>query len=401
MTSPRPKRTPRRAPPRPRVGDLCRVMEEIAPTKAAAEWDNVGLLAGDWAWPARRMLLTIDLTPAVLAEARRARAEIILSYHPPVFRPIKRMIVDPTEPSGLAAWAIAERIAVYSPHTALDAAPGGTNDVLTELCGLAEVEPFDQVAGGERQGKLVVFVPPDDVERVAEAIFLAGGGRIGLYEKCSFRSRGEGAFFGTDATSPVVGQKGRLERVDETRLEVVFPEPRLAEVIAAVRRAHPYEEPAFDVYPLRAVPDGRVGPGRIGRFSRPLTLPELLRRLAAKTGARNLCTVEPDATYPPLGPAGKSRYTRGIVCVGAAGSMPFDVPGRRCGPGDVVITGEIRHHDALRYQRLGVAAVALGHWASERPALAPLAARLRRRLPGTAVAVSKADADPFRGMAHR
>ncbi len=402
MNSPRSRRAARRpsnpAVSPPRVGDLCRVMEEIAPSWAAAEWDNVGLLAGDISWPAQRLLLTIDLTPAVLAEARRRQAQVIIAYHPPVFRPIKRLISDPRDPAGLAAWALAERIAVYSPHTALDAAPGGTNDALAELCGLTEVKPLERSSGGARRCKLVVFVPPNDVEQVADAVFMAGGGRIGAYEKCSFRLRGEGTFFGSASTNPVVGQRGRLERVDEIRLEVVFPEPRLPDIVAALRRSHPYEEPAFDVYPLQPVPDGQHGQGRIGRFAEPITLPRLLKRIAEKTAARHITHVEPPSATPSARRPASRVYTRGLICVGAAGSLPFEAAGPRCGPGDVVITGEIRHHDALRYQRLGVAAVAVGHWASERPVLSPLADRLRRMLPGVSVKVSQADADPFRPM---
>jgi len=360
-------------------------MEQIAPTPAAEEWDNVGLLVGRRTWPLRRVLLTIDLTAAVLAEALGSRCDAILAYHPPIFRAVKRLIPSATEQEGLAAEALSRRIAVYSPHTALDAAQGGTNDTLADLAGLTDLSPFSPSAAIRDECKLVVFVPNAQVEKVAEAVFAAGGGRIGAYEKCSYRLSGEGTFFGTVATSPVVGKKGRLERVAETRLEVVFPLRRLAEVVAAVRGSHPYEEPAFDVYPLQSPPEGSVGQGRAGRFARPVSLGALGRLLAKKTRAANAVIV---------GRPGQ-RLSRGLVCVGAAGSLPFEIPDRPCGPGDVVITGEIRHHDALRYQRCGAAAIALGHWASERPVLRPLAKRLRPLLPAVSVTISRKDCDPF------
>ncbi len=367
------------------VGALCEAMEKIAPCWAAAEWDNVGLLAGSRAWPARRILLTIDLTAAVLDEAIGGRYDAIVAYHPPIFRPIKRMIAERGEPDGLAAAALALRVAVYSPHTALDAAPGGTNDALAELAGLTETIPFEAAAAPARECKLVTFVPQEQLERVAEAVFAAGAGRIGAYEKCSFRIRGEGTFFGTESTDPVVGRKGRLERVEETRLEVVLPRALIADVTAALRRAHPYEEPAFDLYPLASAPDGRVGQGRIGRFEKAVSVGALARTLWRKTRAANVVVV---------GKASQ-RMRRGLVCAGAAGSLPFEMPGEPCGAGDVVIPGEIRHHDALRYQRCGAAAVALGHWASERPVLTPLAIRLRKVMPKTAFVVSRMDRDPF------
>ncbi len=367
------------------VGLLVQAMEKIAPVWAAADWDNVGLLAGSPDWPVRRMLLAVDLTDAVLHEAVRGRFDAILSYHPPVFRPVQRMVVDRQTPAGLAAEALANRIAVYSPHTALDAAPGGTNDTLAALCGLEDVHPLGCVAAGGPRCKLVVFVPAAQVDRVADAVFQAGAGRIGDYERCGFRLSGEGTFFGTEATDPVVGKKGRLERVEEVRMETVFARRRLAQVVAALRRAHPYEEPAFDVYPLEAVPDRRFGLAREGRFAAAMTARKLARFLAQRTGAANV-TVVGD---------GRRALRRAIVLVGAAGTAPFDLVSEPIGCGDVVVTGEIRHHDALAYARRGATAVALGHWASERPVLTPLAARLRELLPGVATVVSRTDKEPF------
>ena len=375
-----------KAPKTAMVNDLCDAMERIAPTWAAADWDNVGLLVGDRTWPARRVLISIDMTSAVLDEAACGKFDVVLAYHPPIFLSVKRLLPDRTTQDGLAAEALARRIAVYSPHTALDAAPGGTNDTLATLAGLTGLVPFEAVAEPRPTCKLATFVPDSHVDRVAAALFAAGAGHIGDYEQCSFRLRGEGTFFGKEATRPAIGRKGRLERVAETRLEVVFPEHLLSDVTTALRQIHPYDEPAFDVYPLRDLPNGQTGQGRIGRFTKPVTLTALARSLARKTGASNLSIVGR--------PGGRLR--RGMVCVGAAGSLPFEIPGHQCQAGDVILTGEIRHHDALRYQRCGAAAIALGHWASERPVLKPLAARLRRELPTISTAVSRKDRDPFK-----
>jgi dinuclear metal center YbgI/SA1388 family protein len=367
------------------VGALVKAMETIAPPWAAEEWDNVGLQTGDPRWTVSRILLTIDLTWPVLEEAVRGGFDAIVAYHPPIFRAVKRLVCDRTDSAGLAVEALSRKIAIYSPHTALDAAPGGTNDTVAKICGLEEVQPIKPTSQGGPRCKLVTFVPPADVDRLAEALFDAGAGRIGDYEKCSFRLGGEGTFFGAEATAPVVGRKGRLEHVQEIRLEAVLPRSRLADVTAALRRAHPYEEPAFDVYPLEPVRDRRIGQGRIGRFAKATTLTGLARLLARKIGARHISAVG----------LGNRPLRRGIVWVGAAGSEPLDAVGGRCKPGDVVVTGEIRHHDALRYARHDVAALAIGHWISERPVLKPLAKRLATLLPGVEVAVSRADRDPF------
>ncbi len=367
------------------VATLCSMMEQIAPTATAADWDNVGLLVGSGDWPARRVLLTIDTTPAVLDEAVKSRCDAVLSYHPLIFRAVKRLLPNRLQQEGLAAEALSRRIAIYSPHTALDAAPGGTNETLAALAGLVDPAPFQPATDSTPRCKLVVFVPQAQADRVAEAVFNAGAGRIGDYEKCSYRLQGQGTFFGTEGTTPAVGRKGKLERVDEIRLEVVFPQSRLASVTTAIRRVHPYEEPAFDVYPLSPLPTVGVGQGRVGPFDKPVKLAALAEALKKKTDAKNVTLV---------GKAGR-KLSRGLVCVGAAGSIPFELPQSPCGPGDVVITGEIRHHDALRYDRSGAAAIALGHWASERPVLKPLARQLKQRLPDATFVLSRKDRDPF------
>ncbi len=370
------------------VADFCTAMEDIAPTATAADWDNVGLLVGADDWPLRRGLLTIDTTPPVLDEAIKGRYDAVLSYHPLIFRAVKRLLPNRSQQEGLAAEALSRRIAIYSPHTALDAAPGGTNETLAVLAGLVDTAPFEPVTDSARQCKLVVFVPQAQADRVAEAVFNAGAGKIGDYEKCSYRLQGQGTFFGRPDTAPAVGRKGKLERVDEVRLEIVFPERRLADVTAAIRQAHPYEEPAFDVYPLVPSPRADSGQGRVGPFDKPVKLAALAATLQEKTGAKNVTLV------------GKvsQKIRRGLVCVGAAGSLPFDLPASPCGPGDVIITGEIRHHDALRYDRCGAAVIALGHWASERPVLKPLARQLKQRLPGATFALSRKDRDPFEAV---
>jgi dinuclear metal center YbgI/SA1388 family protein len=371
------------------VGRVTSVLRSLAPVGPAADWDNVGLIVGDHTWKVRQALLTIDFTSDVLDEAIDQRCSIIVAYHPPIFKPSKRMYVGRLSQNHLAAEALSRRIAIYSPHTALDAASGGTNDVIADLCGLVETRPIVSHNAYESVGKckLVVFVPENAVDIVADALFKVGCGQIGGYEKCSFRSSGHGTFFGNDSTSPRVGKRGRLERVMEIRLEVVCFEREIGDVIAAMKHAHPYETPAFDIYNLHPYPAPGVGQGRVGRFTTPIALANLARTLKYKTGAANVSIVGNP----------RARLVRGHICVGAGASLPFNfhtVGGEK----EVIITGEFRHHDALEYQRLGVCAIALGHWASERPVLKPLAARLRKALPSVEFIVSRADRDPYRAV---
>ncbi|MBN1344769.1 MAG: Nif3-like dinuclear metal center hexameric protein [Phycisphaerae bacterium] len=370
------------------IGAVVRALDAIADPALAQDWDNVGLIAGDRGVSCRGAMLCIDMTAEVLDEATAAGANLIVAYHPPIFRPITRLSADSAETDALVLRALYQKMHIYSPHTALDAADGGTNDVIAGLCGIDATAPFEDVPAEPRQVKVVVFVPPDEVETVAEAMFSAGAGRIGEYERCSYRLAGTGTFFGTEGTDPSVGERGRLERVEEIRLEAVAPRQAVAGVLGAVRRVHSYEEPAMDVYPLDAS-RMRAGIGRIGSLPGGTTLSRLAKRLKKAVGAPRVQVI---------GVAGQ-RVHRAAICVGSAGRLPAGTPrARDC---DVIVTGEVSHHDALYWRRRrtveggAVGVIALGHWYSERPVLACLAERMREALPGLGISVSRKDRDPF------
>lgn len=363
------------------VADCVAVLDVMAPPRLAQSWDNVGLLAGDGAGRCRRVLLCIDMTAAVVDEAIQGKCDLIVSYHPPLFRPVGRLLADSGGTDALVFRAIAAGIGIYSSHTALDAAEGGTNDCMANLCGLADPEPFEHTMPGTWSYKLAVFVPEPDAERLASALFAAGAGRIGDYEQCSFRLRGEGTFFGNESTNPQVGSKCQLERVAEVKIETVVLPDRLAEVVAALRANHPYEEPAFDIYPLSIEP--QVGIGRVGNLPAPIALQSLARRLRKATGSKVVSLVG----------RGDAKVQRVAVCVGAAGRLPLEK--KRSASCDVIVTGEIRHHDALTILRQGKTAIALGHWESERPVLPIVAERLRTALKQVDVQISQQDRPPF------
>src|SRR5439155_14357922 len=193
--------------------------------------------------------------------------QLIVTHHPMLFRAGKRLTAATAEGRMLLE-LIRAGIAVYSPHTAFDNTAGGINDILAQRLGLSGVTPL-RTQPGPRQCKVVVFVPDKDLDRVADAMFDAGAGNIGEYSQCSFRLAGTGTFFGSDAANPTIGEKGRREEVSEWRLEAICPEGLVEQVVRTMRRAHSYEEPAYDVYPLR--PAARaVGAGRIGALPQPV-----------------------------------------------------------------------------------------------------------------------------------
>ncbi|MGB2984660.1 MAG: Nif3-like dinuclear metal center hexameric protein [Phycisphaerae bacterium] len=390
------------------VGDICTAMESIAPTGLAQSWDNVGLLAGDPSAPVQHVLACIDLTPAVVEEAVREKVDLVLAYHPPIFKPISKVRADGSGTEAIVFRCIQNGIAVYATHTALDAADGGTNDVIASLCGVEDTAPIEYVdEPSVSECKLVVFVPPDNVETVADAMFAAGAGQIGDYSRCSYRTSGQGTFFGGNTAKPTIGERGRMEYADEIRLETVVASTALPAVVSAMVKAHPYEEPAFDLYPLKPRPVRGIG--RVGKLPRLTTLLKLVRKLKRATKIDNIQIIGPpdrtiDRAVIVVGAGVPHVFRRGDAILHAEsgsptskemGHPPFHIP---LGPNDVIITGEIRHHDALTIQRIGCTAIALGHWASERPVLPSLAARLEAAVPGITLHISSADDDPFQAI---
>ena len=358
--------------------DLIAVLDVIAPTRHAEAWDNVGLIAGDPKQDVKGAMLCIDYTPEVACEAAGAGCDAIVAYHPPLFEGVKRVVAG-----SLVFDAIRRGVALYSPHTALDVAEGGTNDMLADAIGLPTEgrAPLRLAQTKASQYKLVTFVPEKDVERVSAALFAAGAGRIGKYSACSFRSPGTGTFFGEEGTNPAVGESGRLERADEIRVETVVPIKEIETVIRAMRSAHPYEEPAFDLQQLAAPPEG-LGLGRIGTFERPVERAALIDR------------VKRELELPHVLVSGPTDGTaqRAAVCAGACGDLLDDAIAQRA---DVYLTGEIRHHDALKALRAGMTVLCTLHSNSERAVLKRLKRRLEDSLPSLPVVLSRKDRDPF------
>jgi|SRR5579883_814348 len=362
----------------PTVAELSAYLEGFAPCTTAAEWDNVGLLLGDLTASVGRVMTCLTLTPDVAAEAVREGANLIVSHHPVLFRGVKKL--TNTTPDGQVALPLLRAgIAVYSPHTAFDNCPGGINDGLCRRLGVTNAKPL-RPREARRQCKLVVFVPDMDLQKVSDAVFAAGAGVIGQYNECSFRLAGTGTFFGTDSTNPTVGQKGRREDVSEWRLEVLVPENLVASVVAAMRKAHSYEEPAFDVYPLK--PGSEGGEGRIGELRQPMTLGELANHAKETLKAAGVQIV---------GDAKRMVRTVALAC-GAAGEFLSDAIKRKA---DVFLTGEVRFHEALHARGANVGLILPGHYATERPAIEDLATKLAADFPDMTVWASRDERDPL------
>jgi len=372
-----------------KVKEIIDIVEEFAPSTACADWDNVGLQVGKKDDEVNGILLTLDVTQEVIRESSERGANLIICHHPITLGKIRSIDVDDFE--GGRLWAAANsNINVIVAHTNLDACPGGVSDVLAERIELKEIEIlFDRKAPA--RFKLVCFVPPANLEEVANAIVKAGGGMIGEYTHCTFRVRGTGTFKPGRTSKPSIGAGGKVNEVEEFRLETLVPSEHLPNVIAAMIEAHPYEAVAYDVYGLEDAPaaageSSSFGLGRIGNLRRPRLLSECLRIWRGKLGFSD-AKVSGDLSR---------TIERVAVCGGSGGGMIAIAAERGA---DVLLTGDVKYHDAQLADFLGLAVVDAGHYATEYPVVPKLASLIGQKLKDKAeavkVMVSEVDTNPW------
>jgi dinuclear metal center YbgI/SA1388 family protein len=344
----------------PKVSDILGIINKFAPFGSAEEWDNVGLQVGNPAAPAERIMVALDPGRDALEAAAAARCSLLLTHHPFIFKPLKR--ISAADPLGsLITFAISYNIAVIALHTNLDIAPGGVNDLLAHLLGVEKTIPL-KVTSVEELVKLSVFVPHGSEDRVLEALFRFSG-VMGNYRDCSFRSAGTGTFTPQEGARPHIGSIGKREAVDENRIEVLLRKADSAAAVAALLKAHPYEEPAYDLYPLLNRGESN-GLGRIGRLREDMTLARFARDVKNRLNIPGVRFVgDPDRTVGKI-----------ALCGGSGASLIRDAWKQGA---DVLVTGDVKYHEARDGEALGLALIDAGHFATERPMIQGVAARLR------------------------
>lgn len=342
---------------------VANVLEEIAPRKLAEDWDHVGLLVGSPDQEIQNILVTLDVTAQAVEFAVKNRINLIISHHPLLFKAIHTIRTD--LPQGkLLADLLSNQIAVYAAHTNLDSARGGVNDVLAERLGLGNSQTL---RSGQSEGllKLVVYVPQTHLDAVRSAITEAGAGHIGNYSHCAFATEGTGSFLPLAGTHPFLGKTDQLEYVSECRLETILPEHNISQVLTAMRAAHPYEEVAYDLYPLFNKIDG-LGLGRIGDLPVKTTLREFALLVCEKLGTGvKVCG---DLS---------GQVQRVAVCGGSGADLIQDAV--RAGA-DLFVTGDIKYHEAQQAAAMGLVIIDAGHFATEYPVVAAVVVKLRQNV---------------------
>jgi dinuclear metal center YbgI/SA1388 family protein len=347
----------------PTVRDVLEALEILAPKRFAFGFDKVGLQIGDPNLAVTKAVVSLDRSQAAVNRAVETGAQLLVSHHPLIWEPLKAVTTE--SHAGATAHAlIRQNISFIAAHTNWDSAKGGVNDTLAELLGLQNIKPFGEAAA-VAQLKVVIFAPSADADKIIDAATEAGAGQIGLYSRCAFTSDGTGTYIGNEDSNPTVGQALQVERTNEVRIEMVLPMAKQRAVSKAIRKIHPYEEPALDFFQLADFPEQPIG--RMGSLNETLTLRELAQHVQATLTHVTSSWGDPAKTIK-----------RVAVCGGAADD---DWRSAQRAGADVLITGEVKQHVGMEASESGFCIMAAGHYATEHPGCIKLAVDLRKRLP--------------------
>ena len=367
-----------------KLSDILGIINKIAPIGLAESWDNTGLQVGDPTAEIARIMVALDATPSVVDEAITSGCQLLVTHHPLIFKP-QKTISTATSQGKLIHAAIRSGLAIVSMHTNYDIAEGGLNAVLAERLELSDCSVL-QITSAQELAKLVVFVPENHLEQVRGAL-LPLTESMGAYRDCSFAVPGEGTFTPLEGATPCIGSAGIFEKVREYRLEVLVDRAKLARALKSLIEVHPYEVPAFDVYPLHNDGEKR-GLGRIGHLPDSTTLATYANRVATQLNATGVRFVGDSA----------SKITKVALCSGGGASVMHAAS--RAGA-DVLVTGDIKYHDARDAEDLGIALIDAGHFSTEIIMAKAVQVQLQQRLSdagfvGCQVVAAHTESDPFR-----
>lgn len=367
----------------PTLAEVVAAMKDLYPPALAESWDAVGLVCGDPDAPVSRVLFAVDPVAATVDEAISIGADLLITHHPLFLRPVNSVAAD-THKGRLVHSLISNECALLTAHTNADRGRHGVNDALAAAAGLQNTTPL-VAASGMSLDKVVTFIPAEQADSLIDALSAAGAGAVGDYSRSAFTSTGIGTFRPEVGATPAIGTVGSIEQVPETRVEMVLPRVRRSAVIQALRAAHPYEEPAFDLLELVDLPSDQ-GLGRVGSLAKPQTLREFATALARglpRTPVGLKVAGDPD------------RMISRVAVLGGAGDSNLS-DAARAGV-DAMVTGDLRHHPALDHAEAeGPALLDPGHWASEWPWLPVAARQLTEALQGRLTCrVSSICTDPW------
>ncbi|MFS0822676.1 Nif3-like dinuclear metal center hexameric protein [Bacillus sp. 1P02SD] len=327
--------------------EVIQVFEQFSPKYLAVEGDRdkIGLQIGTLNKPIKKMMVVLDVLEEVVDEAISSEVDLIIAHHPPIFRPLRAIQTD-TPAGRIIEKCILHNIAVYAAHTNLDVAVGGVNDLLANALELTNIELLAPTHE-ERLKKLAVYVPRENADVVRTALGTAGAGFIGDYSHCTFNTEGTGTFLPHEGTNPHIGVVGQLEKVDEIKIETVFPSSLQKKVVTAMLKVHPYEEVAYDIYPLENEGNA-LGLGRVGYLQHEMTLQQFAQHVKDKLEVDGIRVV-----------GSLTDKVKKVAVLGGDGNK-YISHAKRAGA-DVYVTGDMYYHVAHDAMMMGLNIVDPGH----------------------------------------
>jgi len=329
-----------------KIKELLNILDKIAPFFLQESYDNSGIQFADLDASITKILLSLDITQEILDEAIENKTNLIITHHPLLFSPLKQIT---KQNKHLLFKAITHKVNLLAMHTNFDLAENGLNDYVGNLL---EIKKFASIQrSSEKVFKFAVYVPLQHTDRMRQAIFEDGAGKIGNYTETSFNFSGKGTFRPLKGTHPFVGKEGEREELDEIKIETIVPERHLETVIQAMKNAHPYEEPAYDVYELLNKPSSGIG--MLGEISGKPELTEFSNWVKDKLKAR----------YVRLIKSNNRKIKKVALCTGGGSSLLEQVYHKDV---DLYITGDITYHSALRAKELGLNVLDIEHFETEK-----------------------------------
>lgn len=359
------------------VKEITNIIEEFAPLGYQEHYDNAGLIVGSSTNQVNGILLCVDVTPEVIDDALARDANLIVAHHPVIFSGLKRL-TGSTYTEQTVIKAIKHGIAIYCAHTNLDSVWDGVNIAIAKKLGLTNLEVLDPAS--DQLVKLVTFVPHKNLDEVRLAMFNAGAGKIGEYDQCSYNLQGTGTFRGGDSTNPHVGEKGQMHQEPETRLEVIVPKPLLSKVVKALQENHPYEEVAYDIYPLQNK-NPRAGIGVVGNLPKPQGEIDFLKKIKKIFNAG--CIKHTSLT-------GKS-IQRVAFCGGSGSTL---ITRAKAVKADIFITADMKYHQFFDAEG-EILLADIGHFESEQFTVDIFYELLTKKLPNFAVLKTNVKTNPI------
>ncbi|MCH8545529.1 MAG: Nif3-like dinuclear metal center hexameric protein [Cryomorphaceae bacterium] len=359
-----------------KLAEIIDVLEEWAPKSLQESYDNSGLQIGSREKTVEKALFTLDVTLEVIAEAKENGCDLIIAHHPLIFKPLKKL-TEANLVERCVSLLMKLDIALYVIHTNLDNINTGVNFKIAQRLGINA--PSILQPGKSKLNKLVVFVPLNEAEKVADAMFKSGAGYIGNYSECSFQTDGTGTFKANDEANPHIGERGKRHHETEKKLEVILPDYKTSSVVKAMKQAHPYEEVAYDIFALNNEYE-YIGSGMIGELPSPMKTQDFLDLLKHTFGCDSL-------KYTRNGPEEIKR----VAFCGGSGS--FLINKAKQAGADVYITGDVTYHhffDATETFMI----VDIGHYESEQFTAEHLMRYVNKKFPTFATLLTTVQTNP-------